>query len=644
MQDSALAVDEFVNRLTHYGQWKTKLLAAIEAYRQWYDQNQDPDSDEELRLYELIEELHNDTLNVALVGEFSRGKTELINAVFFADYKRRLLPSTPGRTTMCPTEILYDERLDPCIRLLPIESRKSALSIAELKKTRINWTTLPLNLDSADEMADTLQEILRCKKVTTTVARELGLLGMVGDGAEQNGTAVIPTWRHAVINFPHPLLKQGLAVLDTPGLNALGAEPELTLSMLPKAHAVVFVLAADTGVTKTDIEVWKNHVCVATHGVSGSLTAVLNKIDTLWDDLQNQKEIDGFVNRQVEETRRLLNLGPGSVFPVSAQKGLLGKIRNDADLVARSRLPELESKLSSDIVVFKQKLICEKIAAEIGTVVSASRGLVYGRRERLDREIDEIRLLRDRSGDVIEDMTYKLRKQKDIYEKEVQSFQVTRRLLADQVRDLLAQLNLAHFDQLIAKTRLAMHNSWTTQGLRQGMQTFFGGTFHDLKTVEQKSEEIRHLVEDIYARFHSEHGLPRMQPAKFAASTFRRRYQLLYDEAERFRNSPAMIVTEQHFVVKKFFITMVSRARAVFQDCNASARNWAKAVLNPIYTQIQEHKVMIDRRLENLEKLRGNHASLGDRVRDIERERHSLDQQAAVIDSILRGIEYPETD
>ncbi|MCK7583393.1 MAG: dynamin family protein [Chromatiales bacterium] len=68
----------------------------------------------------------------------------------------------------------------------------------------------------------------------------------------------ISRWRHAVINFPHPLLKQGLVILDTPGLNAIGTEPELTLSLVPSAHAVLFVLAADTGVTKSDLEVWRH--------------------------------------------------------------------------------------------------------------------------------------------------------------------------------------------------------------------------------------------------------------------------------------------------------------------------------------------------------------------------------------------------
>jgi hypothetical protein len=68
--------------------------------------------------------------------------------------------------------------------------------------------------------------------------------------AGRNGMVEISHWRHAIINFPHPLLKQGLVILDTPGLNAIGTEPELTLNLIPNAHAVLFILAADTGVTR----------------------------------------------------------------------------------------------------------------------------------------------------------------------------------------------------------------------------------------------------------------------------------------------------------------------------------------------------------------------------------------------------------
>ena len=52
-----------------------------------------------------------DKLVVAFVAEFSRGKSELINAIFFADTGRRILPATPGRTTMCPVELGWDEQI-----------------------------------------------------------------------------------------------------------------------------------------------------------------------------------------------------------------------------------------------------------------------------------------------------------------------------------------------------------------------------------------------------------------------------------------------------------------------------------------------------------------------------------------------------
>ena len=51
--------------------------------------------------------------------------------------------------------------------------------------------------------------------------------------------------------FPHPLLKQRFDHRrHTQVLNAIGTEPELTLNLIPNAHAVLFILAADTGVTK----------------------------------------------------------------------------------------------------------------------------------------------------------------------------------------------------------------------------------------------------------------------------------------------------------------------------------------------------------------------------------------------------------
>src|SRR6185295_10672737 len=114
------------------------------------------------------------------------------------------------------------------------------------------------------------------------------------------GSVDIPCWRHAEINFPHPLLQQGLIILDTPGLNAIGAEPELTLNLLPNAHAVLFLLGADTGVTKTDLDVWKRHLAGDDPATNAGRLVILNKIDGLWDELRTTHETDAEIVRQMQ--------------------------------------------------------------------------------------------------------------------------------------------------------------------------------------------------------------------------------------------------------------------------------------------------------------------------------------------------------
>jgi len=119
-----VAINSLARRLSAYKRWCEGLADTIREYQHWMEQNGLADGAEDLRVYELMDMLRSDKLTVALVAEFSRGKTELINAIFFADYKQRLLPSEAGRTTMCPTELLYDDKLEPCIRLL--RSRRAA--------------------------------------------------------------------------------------------------------------------------------------------------------------------------------------------------------------------------------------------------------------------------------------------------------------------------------------------------------------------------------------------------------------------------------------------------------------------------------------------------------------------------------------
>ena len=640
-----LAINEFSRRLGDYKRWRDELIEIINEYQTWVESHGLASGEEDLQLYELIDAIRSDKLTIALVAEFSRGKTELINAIFFADYRQRLLPSEAGRTTMCPTELRYDDNEPPCLKLLPIETRLTATSLSEYKRITAAWTVIPLDLDSPRKMAETFQQTVKTKPVSQQQAEAFGLyhpdMEAMSHMLNSDGSVEIPVWRHAIINFPHPLLKQGLVVLDTPGLNSLGTEPELTLSMLPKAQAVLFVLAADAGVTKTDLEVWNHHVCPARSSKGEGLLVALNKIDYLWDEMSNDNAFAAAMARQTQETTRILGVSKNQVLAVSAQKGLLGKIKTDYALIERSGLPALEAKLSDDIIPARRELLRERVIHDIGSMVETTGSMIEARLLAVTGQIEELQALGGENSEAVQDLVTHLRDEKQAYDQTLVSFQNTRAVLSDQVKVLLDYLSVEAFDDLADVTRQSMSESWTTPGLREAMKSLFDGALDAMERANKQAQQVRSLVQAIYGKFHSEHGLAKIKPANFSLLPYRSQLQKLYEEAEAFRNSPMMVITEQHFVVQKFFVTLVGRAREIFSEGSAGARAWSKAIMAPILSQVREHKILMEQRLENLKKVHENSDSLNDRIAELESSRQNLENQQLVIRNMLRKINQP---
>jgi hypothetical protein len=640
---SSITISAFGKRLSDYKNWCDELAGIIGEYQAWIETQGLGNGEDDLRVYELIDSLKSDKLTIALVAEFSRGKTELINAIFFSDFKQRLLPSDAGRTTMCPTELLHDEKLPPCVKLLPIETRKSSLTIAEYKRTPQHWTVLPLDLNQPKTMAETFTQLVKTQMVDATEAEALGLYNPLTAATPlpADGKVQIPIWRHALINFPHPLLKQGLVVLDTPGLNSLGTEPELTMNMLSAAHAVLFVLAADAGVTKSDLDVWSNHVCLTRRGATDPRIVVLNKVDVLWDELRTPDMVAVSLGRQIEETANTLGISQKQIFPVSAQKGLLGKIKADHTLLTRSGLLPLEQKLSRDVVGAKQELMREKITHEIGAIVENTRAMIEARVGSVDTQLKELKSLSGKSQEAIQQMLERMRSEKQAYDKTLASFQASRTMLSDQTKVLLDYLSVENFDALMQRTRTAMKESWTTHGLQVGMKMLFDGAIDMMDKAHWQSQQIIGLVHAIYNKFHTDHGLADIKPAAFSLTAHRNQLKRLYDETEVFRKSPVMMLTEQHFVIKKFFITLASHARVVQQECSTAARNWSKAIMAPILSQVREHKMMMDHRIENLKRVHENLGNLSGRIAELELNKQNLENQLTVIGNLLRKINQP---
>jgi hypothetical protein len=167
---------ELETQVENYQKWRNELRETIEAYQAWLEGHGHADIRRSLRIYDLVESLRNDRIMLAFLAEFSRGKTELINAMFFSGYQQRLLPSDIGRTTMCPTEIFYDGSEEPYIRLLPIETRNGEDGIGALKHRPIEWVQIKLEIDSQEAMTEALSKLAEVKTVTIEEADAMGLL------------------------------------------------------------------------------------------------------------------------------------------------------------------------------------------------------------------------------------------------------------------------------------------------------------------------------------------------------------------------------------------------------------------------------------------------------------------------------------
>ncbi|MBC7994402.1 MAG: dynamin family protein, partial [Rhizobacter sp.] len=331
----------FASSLDELSQWRLTLGHRLDEYSRFLGEHDVADPAAHESLDTLRRRMAGEKLIVAFVAEFSRGKSELINAIFFSDTGRRVLPATPGRTTMCPVELGFELGEEPALALLPISTRLEGLSLTELRGQPKAWTHLALDVSSPDKLSEALLEVMRTQFVSVDDAKGLGFWDDAhpedNPPTDDDGRVEVPAWRHAIINYPHPLLKQGLVVLDTPGLNAIGAEPELTLSLLPSAHAMVFILGADTGVTKSDMAIWRDHL----GSPSGASFVVLNKIDAMIDPLATAEQVRDQIEQQRQSTARTLETDPARVFPLSARQALASRIEGNARGLAESRLPAL---------------------------------------------------------------------------------------------------------------------------------------------------------------------------------------------------------------------------------------------------------------------------------------------------------------
>jgi GTP-binding protein EngB required for normal cell division len=209
---------------------------------------------------EVPERLRKGRLTLAVLGQFKRGKSTLINALLGAE----VLPTSVLPLTSVVTSVVHGD--SPALTVRFQDSREEAHPVESLAR----FVTEEENPRNAKGVA----------------------------------------W--ARVQWPSPFLARPVRVVDTPGVGSVyDHNTEASDAFLSHLDAAVFVLGVDPILTETELE-WLGRV----KDRAEAFFFVLNKTDQL-----TQEEV-GQVFRFTQERLSELWGRPGKLFPLSAKRAL----------------------------------------------------------------------------------------------------------------------------------------------------------------------------------------------------------------------------------------------------------------------------------------------------------------------------------
>jgi len=551
---------------------------------------------------------------------------------------------------MCPTELGYDPEVPACLRLLPIETRLQPQSLMDWRQVPDKWERFDLDVNDPQQLSHVIQKVAEVRRVGLDEARALGFWNdelpdenpLVG----ADGLVEIPKWRHALINLAHPLLKQGLVILDTPGLNAIGAEPELTVSLLPQAHAVIFILAADTGVTKSDLGIWRQHLAVDDDARVSRLV-VLNKIDTLWDALNSPEQVQLQITAQRSESAQTLGLSPDQVIAVSAQKGLLGKVRRDDAMLQASNLLALERALSDDLLAHRREILRASVTTGIQALRAETARTVHARSRDLVEQIQELEGLRGKNAGVIKQMRLRIEQEQADFDASGAKIQAVRSVHLRLLKDLFSLLGTSHLKAEVSVLSKALKQPGIKFGVRRAYDDTFTRLRAALVSADRMTADIQTMLENSFKNLNAEYGFSLQAPTPPQLTSYARDLTLIEKSHLQYLGLGNALRLAQPEFAERLARALMSRLRTVYEAAVNEVELWNKSAAAQLDAQLRERRRNFTRRIEAVSRIQQAAGGLDDRIRELQSQQQQLqavDARLLELTESLSGAAEPERD
>ncbi len=302
-------------------------------------------------LQSVLKRLTEDTFSIAIVGEFKRGKSTLINALLGKD----VLPMDVLPTTATLNKITYS--ITPFVKIIYKDGKTEEIEIDKLNSYVTKLTK------ESEEKAKTIQE--------------------------------------ATVYYPVNYCKNGVTIIDTPGLNDDEAMTDVTMSVLPQIDAALMVVMAQSPFSESERDFLESKVITSDLGrvlfvVTGidlldeeDVNRVLENISArIHEHVMKKAEATyGKDSKEFEAYKR--KIGNVRVYGLSAKKALKAKLKGDQNMLDQSCFPNFEAALERFLTEDRGAVMLSVPISRIKTSSIELLKAVQLREHALDMEKDE---------------------------------------------------------------------------------------------------------------------------------------------------------------------------------------------------------------------------------------------------------------
>ena len=396
------------------------------------------------------------------------------------------------------------------------------------------------------------------------------------------------------------------------------------------------MLAADAGVTRSDIDVWQSNISKAHR--TGRFV-VLNKIDGLWDELRSDAENDLEIARQVVSVSNFLDLPTARVYPVSAQKGLVAKIQGNQALLRRSRLKELEHALSEEMIPQQQVIISEQVRREFEEASAVTLNLLTVRRRNQVEQAFELNGLRGKNQAMIRQMSRRVRDERTEFDDSLRHLAALRSVFTKHSQTMFTHLSQDSLRRHVDRTRQMMMASQLSSQLKDGMNALLTAVRLDFEEADRLVGEISQMMTAMYQRFSRDYGLSLGMPLRFSTKRYFTEIEQVAQTHQRQFSLLKLLTVNKAVLTQRFFDSAAVSLKKIYTVAIRELEGWLRSLMTPLESQVREHQAQLRRRMESVQRVMDAGDSLEERLQEIDEARARIERQLAQMKTLVEGVQ-----